>query len=116
MNIIFGREQAEAMQSKHTILELDTFRIGEQTVTAFCAVDNIPIMEMPKVESMKQLHANLLVEFRKKNWNYCEQALEHLTGRWGHEVDTFYDTMRQRVAEYTENDPGDNWDGVIIKD
>lgn len=116
MNIIFGREQAEAMKEKYTILELDTFKIGEQIVTAFCAVDSMPIMEMPNIESMKSLHENLLIEFRKKNWNYCEQALEHLVGRWNHELDTFYDSIRQRVADYTENDPGEEWDGVVIKD
>lgn len=115
MNIIFGREQAEAMKEKYTILELDTFKIGGQIVTAFCAVDTIPIMEMPKVESMKNLHENLLIEYRKKNWNYCEQALEHLVGCWNHEVDTFYDSIRQRVADYSEHDPGDDWNGVIIK-
>jgi len=115
MNIIFGRDQADAMKEKYTILELDTFKYGDQNVTAFCAVDTIPIMEMPKIESMKKLHENLLIEYRKKNWNYCEQALEHLVGCWNHEVDTFYDAIRQRIAEYAETDPGDEWDGVIVK-
>jgi len=115
MNIIFGREQAEAMQSKYTILELDTFKAGDQTVTAFCAVDIVPIMEMPKIESMKQLHENLLIEYRKKNWNYCEQALEHLMGCWNHEVDTFYDTLKTRIDEYKNQTLEDNW-WLIVKD
>lgn len=113
MNIIFGRDQAESMQDRYTMLELDTFKIGDQIVTAFCAISSIPILEMPKVESMKNLHDNLLIEYKKRNWNYCEQALEHLTGFWESEVDTFYSSLRDRIQEYSENDPGETWDGII---
>ena len=109
MNIIFGREQAESMQSKYTILELDTFKIGEQIVTAFCAVDGIPILDMPKIESMKSLHANLLENYHKGDWNYCEQALEHLVGFWNHELDTFYDNLKQRIKEHENATLAENW-------
>jgi hypothetical protein len=117
MNIIFGRDNAVALSEKYTVLELDTIKFGPDgpEVTAFCAVENIPIFDMPKVESMKTLHENLLVEYRKRNWNYCTQALEHLTGFWGHELDTFYNSISSRVTSYTESDPGDEWTGVIEK-
>lgn len=110
MNIIFGRESAEAMQDKYTILELDTFRFPtDQEVTAFCAVEGIPLLDMPKVESMKALHANLLENYRKGDWNYCEQALEHLTGFWNHELDTFYDSLKERIEENKEAVLTESW-------
>lgn len=115
MNIIFGRDQAASLSERYTVLELDTIRIDGNELTAFCVVESIPIMDMPKVESMKNLHENLLIEYRKRNWNYCQQALDYLTGFWGHDLDTFYDNLRQRVAEYSENEPNDNWDGVVVK-
>lgn len=115
MNIIFGREQAESMQDKYTILELDTFKVGDQIVTAFCAVGSIPIMEMPKIESMKSLHINLLENYRKCDWNFCEQALEHLVGFWNHELDTFYDTITQRIKENKNRELDNNW-WIIVKD
>ena len=115
MNIIFGRDQAAAMSSRYTVLELDTIRLGEQELTAFCVIESMPILDMPKIESMKNLHENLLIEYRKRDWNYCTQALEHLTGFWNHEVDTFYDNLKARIDSYIENDPGDEWDGVIEK-
>lgn len=115
MNIIFGRDQASALGERYTVLELDTIRVKSNNteIIAFCVVESIPIMNMPKVESMKNLHENLLIEYRKRNWNYCEQAMEHLVGFWGQEVDTFYNSMRDRIQEYAINEPGDNWDGVI---
>ena len=117
MNIIFGREQAASLDSKYTVLELDTIRFGVDSdiVTAFCIVENVPILDMPKVEKMKELHANLMIEYRKQNWNYCEQALEHLVGRWNHEVDTFYDNINKRINECKEQELNDNW-WIIVKD
>ena len=115
MNIIFGRDQAASLAQRYTVLELDTIRVNGTELTAFCVVESIPIMDMPKVESMKNLHENLIIEYRKRNWNYCEQALEHLTGFWGHDLDTFYDNLRQRVADYSKNEPNESWDGVVVK-
>lgn len=117
MNIIFGRDQAAIMSEKYTVLELDTIRITPDSmeVTAFCVIETMPITEMPKVANMKELHENLLIEYRKRNWNYCINALEHLCGFWGHELDTFYDHIKQRVENYSEHEPDDAWDGVVIK-
>jgi hypothetical protein len=117
MNIIFGREQAASLESKYTVLELDTLRIGEDgdIVTAFCVVENVPILDMPKVEKMKELHANLMIEYRKQNWGYCEQAMEHLASFWNQEMTTFYDNLLKRIQEFKENSPGDTWTGVVEK-
>lgn len=117
MNLIFGAENAHALKEKYTILELDTIRIGTdgKEVTVFCAVETIPFAEMAKLESMKSLHQNLIVEYRKQNWNYCIQAMEHLRGFWNHEVDTFYDSLASRINEYIANAPDKDWDGIIIK-
>lgn len=115
MNIIFGRENLSSVDEKYTVLELDTIRIMpvNHVVTAFCLVENIPILNLPKVESMKNLHENLLINYRKKDWNFCTQALEHLVGFWGDEMDTYYQSLNQRISAYIEQDPGDEFDGIV---
>jgi hypothetical protein len=115
MNIIFGKERAEPLMESFTVLELDTIRLGNDDIVAYCVVDNIPITDMPRLESMKSLHANLLIEYRKKNWNYCVQALEHLMNFWNHELDSFYQNLLGRIREYMENDPGQEWTGIVEK-
>ena len=112
MNIIFGREQAANLAESYTVLELDTIRFGPggTELTAFCVVESMPILKMPQLESMKNLHQNLLIEYRKRNWNYCTQALEHLRGFWGDEVDTFYDNLIGRINEQIELGDNDAWD------
>ena len=117
MNIIFGKENLPAVAGKYTILELDTIRIlpVDQLVTAYCLVDAIPILNMPKAESMKNLHENLLINYRKRDWNFCTQALEHLIGYWGADMDSYYTTLSERIAKYMEQDPGESFDGIIEK-
>jgi hypothetical protein len=117
MNIIFGTENLPNIGDKYTVLELDTLRflpIGKEIPT-YCVVENIPILEMNKLPSMLDLHKNFLLEYRKKNWNYCEQALEHLMGFWNGELDSFYSEMQKRIDQYKQQDPGENWDGIIEK-
>jgi hypothetical protein len=117
MNIIFGKENLPAVADKYTILELDTIRVlpVDQLVTAYCLVDAIPILNMPKAESMKNLHENLLINYRKRDWNFCTQALEHLIGYWGADMDSYYTTLSERIAKYMEQDPGESFDGIIEK-
>lgn len=113
MNIIFGKERAEPLMTNFTVLELDTIRMGSQEIVAYCVVDTVPITHMPRLESMKALHANLLLEYRKKNWNYCVQAMEHLMSFWNQDLDSFYQTLLDRVRQYSDKDPGPEWTGVI---
>ena len=90
MHIIFGEEQAQALADKYTVLELDTLRFGANgpVATAYCVIEQIAINDLPKVPSMKNLHSELMVNYRKRDWNFCTQALEHLTGFWGKESDS----------------------------
>jgi len=117
MNIIIDPDQIDAYREKYTVLELDTIRIlpENRTVTAYCVVENIPIPDLPQVENKKKLHATLMEHYRKRDWNVCDQALDHLVGCWNKELDSFYQEIRTRVAKYIEQDPGEDWDGIIEK-
>ena len=105
------------LSSKYTVLELDTIKFDstKDPLPAYCVLDNIPLMEMATLQSLKDLHANLLVNYRKKDWNFCEQAIEQLSGKWNGEMDTFYAELAARIQTFKQNDPGDDWTGVIVK-
>lgn len=117
MHIILGDQNAKVLEEKYTLLELDMLKLEEdgEQVQAYCLLENIPVDEIPKLEEFKDLHSNLLKNYRIKNWSYCEQAIEHLHGRWGKQLNSFYDEISQRVAKYKENDPGEDWDPTIQK-
>jgi len=115
MNIIFGTEMAQQAQDRYTVLELDTFCLlpTDQIVTAYCLVETVPITEMPAVESLKDLHQNLMAEYRKQNWRYCEDAIAHLTGKWGGELNSFYTELYQRIQGLKQEDLSEDWTGRL---
>jgi hypothetical protein len=117
MHIIFGKDNAVELENKYTILELDLIMIGQDgpVVPAYCIIENMSILDLPKVESMKQLHENLIANYRSKEWKYCQDALEHLQGFWGGEVDSFYADISARIESNIKNPPSKDWTPVIYK-
>jgi len=117
MHIILSDETAKTLAKKYTCLPLDVFKLSADTqpVQAYCVLEDIPITELPKLDEYKTLHENLVVNYKKQNWNFCEQAIEHLNGKWGGQIDSFYAEISQRIAKYKEQDPGKDWDYTIQK-
>jgi len=116
MNIIFG-DNIAALEDKYTVLELDTFRIGSDgpVNTAYCVLELIPLEEMALAESMVDLHHNLMQEYKKRNWNYCEQAMEQLMGKWNGELDTFYQELEKRIGKLKTLELTNEWSPIIEK-
>jgi len=116
MNIIFG-DSVDTLPDHYIKLELDTFRTidGNNTVTAYCLVEKLALDEFTVMESYKKIHADLIDAYRKQHWNYCEQAIGGLMGRWNGEIDTFYADLLKRVLEYKTTPPDSTWDGTLIK-
>lgn len=120
MNIIFAtREEAAELQNKYVVLELDTLRFpgSNNPRIAWCIVElsNLNITEVPALEQYQDLHNNMMRNYRLRNWKYCEDALEHLRGRWQGVLDTFYSEITKRINEFIHTDPGEDWDGVYDK-
>lgn len=117
MKIVMGKENAQQFDSKYTLLELDTMRIPnlDEPITAYCVVDSIPITQISNSEQYKNLHNKLMENYRLKNWKFCEDAIEHLLGKWNGELDTFYEDISQRV-QHQKSQPLDiEWTGIIDK-
>ena len=112
-----GTEQAKMFEGKYTVLELDTLKFMPDgaLVTAYCVVENIPLTELAEVADLQKVHLNLLEKYRKKDWAHCEQSIKQLIGKWGGELDSFYTDLLNRVQNYQEKDPGENWDGFVEK-
>ena len=115
MNIIFGMESVKSVEQRYTVLELDTFvlRPTNETVTAYCLVENIPFQEMPAVESLRQQHTNLMNQYRKQNWSQCETDIAYLTGKWGGEVDSFYTELYHRIQGLKHQNLPEDWTGYL---
>jgi len=117
MNIIFGADQIPNLDEKYVVLELDTFRLPGRTepATAYCVVENVGFANLHRVPEFKDLHHNLIANYRQRHWKYCEDAMQYLRGFWGGEMDTFYDELQNRIDRYKVSDPGETWDGIVDK-
>ena len=117
MHIIFG-DSYKDLPDSYTILELDTFRspsTGETLVT-HCLVETIPLPEFQLAASHKKIHTDLIDAYRKQHWNYCEQAIEQLMGKWNHDLDSFYTDLLVRVNNLRAVPPDEAWTGYIDKE
>jgi hypothetical protein len=116
MHIIFG-STIEEIPNSFTILELDTFRVVKEnrTDTAYCVVEKVPLTEFTTLDAYKKIHADLVRYYKQRQWEYCENAIEGLMGRWNGELDTFYSDLLRRVIGYKENEPPADWDGTLLR-
>ena len=117
MNIVLGEENIVEIKDRMTVLELDRFKVekSDQIVTAYCVLENLNIGDLMQLESYKSLHQNLIKNYRLKNWSYCEQAIEHLYGKWAGQLDSFYDDLLVRIGKLKSVDPGPEWKGIIVR-
>lgn len=117
MNIILEPSLTQDIREKYLLLELDSFVIQglSAPIKSFCVLDRCSEQETTNTKQWIDLHGNLMPEFRKRNWNYVEQAIEHLKGKWGGMLDSFYAEIKQRVSELRDTELDDDWDGSIRK-
>lgn len=98
MFVIFGRQNAEAINDRYLILELETLTVNESKLECFCLVDMlvIPHAELPMLEHHKKLHQTLVDNLTQCNHDVCIDLIEHLHGKFGGELDSFYNHILER--------------------
>lgn len=99
MDIIFSREAADNLRERYTVLELETFEVEGQVLETFCVVPAERIyMEMQDLSSNVKLHEQLIQAIKDKDAKLCQDLSEILKGRFGGELDSFYDIIQERFA------------------
>ena len=116
MNIIIGSKEAEKMSEKYTVLPLETLKFKSNLelppVTAYCLIEQIPVTEIAKTQEYKTLHTKFYENYQKGNFVFCEQALEHLKGKWGGAIDSYYDIMEDRISKYKD---AEDFDPILYR-
>jgi hypothetical protein len=98
MQIIWDQAAAARLKNSHTLLELETFSVNGESITAYCVIPAEKILqELPELETYKQLHSEFVCAFNKKNYQLCQDTVEHLRGRFGGELDSFYDAIIDKI-------------------
>ena len=98
MQIIWNQEVAEKMRGTHTVLELETFQVKDQDITAYCVVppEKIGINGFATLETYKTLHEGFIKAMKDGDSKLCNDIAEHLRGQFGGELDSFYEEILKR--------------------
>lgn len=101
MHIIFGKEVAEELRQRHVVLELETFPIeGKDPVISFCVVPaELIFADMPDIDRLQRLHQAVVDAWNRKDYSTVEFGIEHLRGKFGGELDSFYEILIQAIKE-----------------
>ena len=99
MEIIFGRENAEELRKKYTILDLETVERDGISLEVFCLIpaDKIKLQDFASLAQWIQLHNDFLNGYHSRQYDYCRECIGHLMGKFGGEVDTFYEEILRRI-------------------
>ena len=99
MQIIFGRENAEKLREKYTVLDLETVNKEGVELEVFCLIpgEKIGLTELPQLDQYIKLHNDFLNGYHTQQYDYCRQCIEHLMGKFGGEVDSFYEEILKRI-------------------
>lgn len=98
MDIIFSRKAAQEIAERYLVLELEPHSVGEDILETFCVVpgDKIPMTELSMLDHWKKLHGEFVQANKDKNAKLCRDLLPHLKGKWGGELDEFYEIVCDR--------------------
>jgi hypothetical protein len=98
MQIIWNRDAAESLQKNQTVLELETFLVNNQTITAYCVVPAEKVFpEITRLDNIKELHQAFINAFNNKNYQLCQDLAPELIGKLGGELDTFYQEILNKI-------------------
>lgn len=115
MNIILGEEAASKLGEKYLVLELERFLVAgaSDPVQSYAVIEITSIQDIGRIKELQDLHQNLIKYYRQKNWKFCEDAMQHLTGAWAGQLDSFYDHLRLRISRAQEST--EDWSDIVVK-
>jgi len=98
MDIIFSRQTAEELSERYVVLELEPHVVQDNILETFCVVptEKIPLTEITMLDHWKKLHKEFVQANKDKNGKLCCDLAEYLKGKFGGDLDEFYDIVCSR--------------------
>jgi hypothetical protein len=99
MQIVWNAEAVNKLKNSHTVLELETFPVNGELVTTWCVVpaEKIGLNGLSNLVELKELHSTLITAWKDKNHKLCQDIIPHLKGKFGGELDSFYQILLEKI-------------------
>ena len=97
MHIVWDKEAVKELRKKHTVLELESFPVNGEMFSAWCVIPAEKIVpELGSLNAYIELHEGFVQAYKEKDAKLCTDIAEHLMGKFGGELDTFYTEILSR--------------------
>ena len=104
MQIIWDSTAAQQLRSNHTVLELETFFIDGQYITAYCVVPADKVFpDITRLPTITELHVAFVKAFNDKDYQLCQDIAPNLIGVFCGELDSFYQAILDKITDATSN-------------
>ena len=116
VDIVIGENTKKKLNGKAT-LELDLIQVKGKTepVRIHCVLGQEEMLNDPTFLSLAKCHQAMLKAYAEQRWDDADAYLAQCREEMGaFRLGELYDLYAERIAEFRENPPGDDWDGVYV--
>ena len=116
VKIVIGEDTANQLNGKFATLPLDMIAVKGKTeaVSIFTILGDADYATTPEFQKLHDVHASMIEAYLAQDWDKSEQLSKECRTLDGGQMSEFYDVYEERFADYRENPPGSDWDGVFI--
>jgi len=114
VTIILGEETAHAVDNELYCIELDKIAVKGKmdAISIFTVLGRTDwVLNNTNWFALDQQHEKFLQLYRGQAWVMAEKWATDLRDAWP-DMEDYYNIMLERIAEYKENSPGEDWDGT----
>ncbi|MEO5338141.1 MAG: adenylate/guanylate cyclase domain-containing protein [Magnetospirillum sp. WYHS-4] len=116
VDIVLG-QNTQAQVPGLATLELDLIKVKGKTeaVRVFTLLGDEQVAQSPAYRDLRAAHDGLLAAYRAQDWTAAKARLADCRRLMdGYNMAGYYEMMDERVAEFEQNPPGAEWDGVYV--
>lgn len=116
VDIVIGEKTLEQLKDKAT-LELDLIQVKGKTepVRVHCVLGQADKLADPAFQELKDLHQAMLKAYGDQRWDDALALLDRCRAAMGAtDLTELYDLYQERLEDFKENPPGEDWDGVYV--
>ena len=119
LGIILGNATAEAVQADFAVLELDLLRVkGKlEPERVFALMGDEKVKTTPEFKALEAANIKMREAYAAQEWDVTREALAEIeaTGEaCGFDMSGYTALYKDRLADFAENPPGADWDGVFV--
>ena len=113
---VIGQETNEAVKDSHATLQLDMLAVKgkKEAVSIFCLLGDSSFKKTEDFVKLEKTHNSILEFYFSQKWEEALKEINIAKSLCKSVMSDYYDMMVDRIKEFKNAPPPENWDGVFI--